>query len=369
MTRLIGMTWDHPRGYDPLVACSDIWRARSGVEIAWERRSLQDFESYPVEDLARRYDLIVIDHPHVGLVARDGCLRPLDATGQDAIGPSLASYQWDGQLWALPIDAATQVSAWRPDLLDAAPTAWAEVEALARAGRVLVPLRAPHALMAFYTLAANAGHPCGAEPGRLIDPAAGAAVLERLRALAAHLDPACFALDPIAVFERMARPDSAIACVPLIYGYVSYARAGFRERRIAFADLPLPDARGGTLGGTGIAVSAFSREPEAAVAAAAWFASAEAQTGAYAQAGGQPAHRLAWHDAALDAACFGFFSATRRTLERSYVRPRGPGYMPFQAWASERVAQALHDGDLRGAVSDLNAAFAATAAAAPPARH
>ena len=358
MTRLVGMTWDHPRGYDPLVACSDIWRARTGVEIAWERRSLQDFESYPVEELARRYDLIVIDHPHVGLIARDGCLRPLDGAGQDAIGPSLASYIWDGRLWALPIDAATQVSAWRPDLLGAAPTEWAEVEGLARDGRVLVPLRAPHALMAFYTLAANAGHRCGAEAGRLIDPAAGEAVLERLRALAVHLDPACFALDPIAAFERMARAGSDAACVPLIYGYVSYARPGFRERRLAFADLPLPDARGGTLGGTGMAVSAFSREPDAAVAAAAWFASAAAQTGAYAQAGGQPAHRLAWHDAALDAGCGGFFSATRRTLERSYVRPRGPGYMPFQSWASERVATALRDGDLRAAVADLNAGFA-----------
>ncbi len=357
MTRLAGMTWDHPRGYDPLVACSEIWRARTGVEITWERRSLQDFESYPVEDLARRYDLIVIDHPHVGQVAGEACLTPLDAAGQDAIGPSLASYVWDGRLWALPIDAATQVSAWRPDLLAAAPTEWAEVEALARQGRVLVPLRAPHALMAFFTLAANAGHPCGAEPDTLIDADAGVAVLERLRSLMAHVDPACFAMDPIAVFERMARADSPVAHVPLIYGYISYARPGLRQRRIAFADLPLPGAGGGTLGGTGIAVSAFTRTPDAALAAG-WLASAEAQTGAYTRAGGQPAHRLAWHDTALDAASGGFFSATRRTLERSYVRPRGPSYMAFQGWASERIGAALRDGNLRGAVADLNAGFA-----------
>ncbi len=358
MTRLLGMTWDHPRGYDPLVACSDIWRARTGVEIVWERRSLQDFESFPVEELARRYDLIVIDHPHVGLVAREGCLRPLAEEGQDAIGPSLASYRWAGKLWALPIDAATQVQAWRPDLLASPAATWDEVMDLARAGRVLVPLRPPHALMALFTLAANAGHACATEPGTLIDAAAGVAVLERLRSLAAHLDPACFGMDPIAVFERMAGAESRAACVPLVYGYVSYARSGFRARRIAFADLPLPQAAGGTLGGTGMAVSAFARAPEAAVAAAAWFASAEAQTGPYAAAGGQPAHLLAWHDAALDAACGGFFSATRRTLERSYVRPRGPGYMTFQGWAGERVNAALQGGDLRAAVADLNAAFA-----------
>jgi multiple sugar transport system substrate-binding protein len=363
MTQLLGMTWDHPRGYDPLAACSAVWRARTGVAITWERRSLQDFESYPVEDLARRYDLIVIDHPHVGLVARKRSLLPFNGPEPSVIGPSLDSYRWEGRLWAQPIDAATQVAAWRPDMLAAAPAGWDEVLDLAQQGRVLVPLRPPHALMAFYTLAANAGTPCATEPGELIAPAAGVAVLTRLRDLVRHLDAACFDMDPIAVLERMARPEAREACAPLIYGYVSYARPGFRPRRIAFADLPLPGAAGSTLGGTGIAVSAHTRAPEAAIAAARWFASEEAQRGPYAAAGGQPAHRAAWYDAALDAAAGGFFSATRRTLERAWVRPRGPGYMAFQDWASARVSAALRDGALAEAVAALNAAFAATARA------
>src|SRR5690348_5306401 len=74
---LRGMTWDHPRGYDPLVACSVAWHARTCVRIDWERRSLQDFESFPVAELAGRYDLIVIDHPHVGQITRERCLAPL----------------------------------------------------------------------------------------------------------------------------------------------------------------------------------------------------------------------------------------------------------------------------------------------------
>ena len=77
-TTLKGMTWDHPRGYDPLAACSALWRERTGVAVTWERRSLQDFESFPVDELARQYDLIVIDHPHVGQVTREGCLLPFD---------------------------------------------------------------------------------------------------------------------------------------------------------------------------------------------------------------------------------------------------------------------------------------------------
>ena len=29
---LRGMTWNHPRGYDPLVACAQAWRAARGPE-------------------------------------------------------------------------------------------------------------------------------------------------------------------------------------------------------------------------------------------------------------------------------------------------------------------------------------------------
>ena len=75
------MTWSHPRGYDPMVACSALWKEKTGVEIMWDKRSLQDFESFPVEELARAYDLIVIDHPHVGQITAEGCLAPLDVVG------------------------------------------------------------------------------------------------------------------------------------------------------------------------------------------------------------------------------------------------------------------------------------------------
>ena len=40
---LKGMTWSHPRGYDPIVATSAVWKQKTGVDIAWDKRSLQDF--------------------------------------------------------------------------------------------------------------------------------------------------------------------------------------------------------------------------------------------------------------------------------------------------------------------------------------
>jgi hypothetical protein len=41
---LRGMAWSHPRGFDPFVAASKARTAQTGVEILWDKRSLQDFE-------------------------------------------------------------------------------------------------------------------------------------------------------------------------------------------------------------------------------------------------------------------------------------------------------------------------------------
>ena len=368
-TVLRGMTWSHPRGYDPLVACSALWKAKTGVEVSWDKRSLQDFESYPVEQLAREYDLIVIDHPHVGQVTAEGCLSPLDvpdyaaqaeALAKGSVGASYPSYRWQGRQWALPIDAATQVQAWRPDLIEAPAASWSAMLALARRGQVHCAMRAPHSLMSFYTLAGNLGRPCAIDGPALIDEAAGVEVYEFLRELVTHLDPACFAMDPIDVSEAMAKEDAKIACVPLMYGYVSYALEGFRARRLRFADIPAAGAHGpigSALGGTGIALSAQSAHKAEALAFAYWVAGAEAQAGPYAASGGQPGHAAAWESPAVNQPVADFYRATRATLEGAWVRPRHSGYMAFQHAAALRLNEALRAGEsgktLVGALNEM----------------
>jgi len=366
--KLKGMTWSHPRGYDPMVAASEQWLKDKGVEIEWEKRSLQDFETFPVEELARNFDMIVIDHPHVGQITKEGCLLPLDVAGREAeltaladgsVGQSFPSYNWQGRQWAFPLDAATQVQAWRPDLMDKPATAWGEVLRLARAGKVLLPLRSPHSLMSFYTLVANAGTPCSVE-GELISVEDGVIAFEQLRELASLVAPECFGMDPIAVFEEMAKPDSGIVCSPLIYGYVNYAMPGFRERLIRFADIPSGAAgvAGSALGGTGIAVSAFSKHPDAAIDFAYWVASGDVQTGLYAASNGQPGHASAWEDDGVNAATSDFYRDTRATLEGAWVRPRHDGYMPFQEAASERINKGLLDNEkAEEVIADLNRLF------------
>lgn len=373
MTTLKGMTWRHPRGFDPMVATSRTWFEKTGVTIEWDQRSLQDFESYPVEDLARNYDLIVIDHPHVGQIAAENCLAAFDRPERQAalaelarqsVGQSFPSYNWQGRQWGLPIDAATQVQAYRADALGGPAVQWSDVIALAREGKVTLPMRSPHALMVFYTLAANLGTPCRSEAGgELIGREAGIRVLKLMSELLALVQSDCWDMDPIAALELIASGTRSEVLLPLTYGYLSYATDGFRPHRVAFADIAAAGGKGplgAALGGTGIAVSAYSRDVDAALDYAFWVAGAEVQKTLYTQNGGQAGNLDAWQDEAVNAPVHGFYRNTLATLEQSWIRPRHDGYMTFQALGSEILEAGLRNGKDAGEIIDrMNAAFAA----------
>ena len=68
MITLKGITWDHSRGYDPMIATSKVFAEKHNneVSIKWDKRSLQAFADRPIELMVHDYDFIVIDHPHVG---------------------------------------------------------------------------------------------------------------------------------------------------------------------------------------------------------------------------------------------------------------------------------------------------------------
>ena len=123
MATLKGMTWDHPRGFDPLIAVGPAALKDPGVTVEWDRRSLRDFEHFPLEDLARTYDLIIMDHPHIGdaiaseaVIPMEELLSPerLAALRDDCLPVIWNSYVVNDRTWALPVDAATQVLVWRP---------------------------------------------------------------------------------------------------------------------------------------------------------------------------------------------------------------------------------------------------------------
>jgi multiple sugar transport system substrate-binding protein len=56
--QLRGITWNHTRGYLPMVATAQRFaETHPGVEIIWEKRSLQAFADRDITELAQQYDL------------------------------------------------------------------------------------------------------------------------------------------------------------------------------------------------------------------------------------------------------------------------------------------------------------------------
>src|SRR5690606_20228789 len=107
-----------------------------------------------------------------------------------SVGVSHPSYEFDGRQWALAIDAATPVAAFRPDRIDEAPTRWEDVLDLARGGEVGFALIQINALMCYLGLANNKGFAV-AEGDRLMAPEHSAETLETLREIVALVDPRC----------------------------------------------------------------------------------------------------------------------------------------------------------------------------------
>ena len=362
MTYLRGITWDHRRAIDPLLATLPAFQqAHPGASIAWESRPLHGFEFTPVAELAERYDLIILDHPFCGDIAASGCLSPLDELltpelAAGFVGPSLASYRYQGRLWALPVDAACQVAVGRPDLLarlsEPAPRSWPELmapgeRARARGLGLAIALQGVHALMTFFTLCANLDYPCGGAPDQsFVDRAAGRHALEALARLLAFCPQEVLDWNSIALHEAMASRDDLVFC-PAVYGYVTYAEADMRcpLRFFGLPGLDGADPKGSTIGGTGIGLSSRSVDPATARAYLAYLAAGTTQR-AFAEHHGQPARRETWEDPAIDARFAGAFSATRATMEQAWIRPRYAGYLAFQAEGGKLV-----ESHLRGDIS------------------
>lgn len=333
--KLTGMTWDHPRGYDPVVAASQAYAAETGIEITWDKRSLQAFADAPIADLAERYDFIVLDHPHVGQIAETGALLPLPAPvdASASLGESAESYLWQGQCWAYALDAACQMAAHRPDLGAPLPTLWEDfLDYDAARFRPLTPLLPVDAFDMLMTLVAGRGEAdLPRDPKHFVSPENGEYALRVLRALY-DLGPDEQAdMNPIKVLEALSTTDD-FACSPCLFGYVNYARPGFRTHPVRYFDLPLcagHDAPRAILGGAGIGVSAPTAAPDEAIRFAQWITSEPVQSGVYLDNNGQPAHRHTWQAQGQNPDVAGFFKGGFHTIDNAWTRPRAPWFLGF----------------------------------------
>jgi len=366
---LRGTTWNHSRGFTPMVATAQRYsELHPGVEIIWDKRSLQAFGDQSVDTLAARYDLLVIDHPWAGMAASSGVLLPLDEhlpasflreQAANSVGASHRSYITEARQWALAIDAAAPVASWRPDLLAVGdiPQTWDGLMQLAHSGKVLLPGTPVDTLMNFYMICSTLGEDVCRTSEAVVSSPTGTRALEMLRELAQALDPIVWELNPIRVYETMTALDRFAYC-PFAFGYSNYARPGYARKLLAFGDMVEIEGRRcrTTLGGAGLAISSRCAHMKTALDYAVFVSGPACQSTLYFDSGGQPGHRLAWTDERVNASCRDYFRNTLPVLDRAFMRPRYSGYVDFQSRAGHPVHEYLRDGgSVEAVLAELNA--------------
>lgn len=355
--KLRGITWNHSRALSPLVAASQRYEElHPQIRIQWEKRTLDEFGHASLAYLAQRYDLLIIDHPMLGEVHRDGILLDLKPRLQpesltsmrgDALGPCFESYHYQDSLYALPIDAAAPASTYRPDLLERIgkqpPATWDELIDLARAGAVCMPAFPADLFLNFLSMCASRSGMI-ASRNQFLDRAVAERCIEELRELVSYMPAAIYSMNPIDIYEMMSSRDEYAYC-PFAYTYSNYSRPGFAPHTLLFAN-PVSLREGISLrtilGGTGIAISAQCNHADVAAEFCAFVAGPACQTHLYGICGGQPASKTAWHDPLLNSISNGFFERTRSSIEAAIVRPRYAGYIALQAAAGKTIAAHFH---------------------------
>jgi multiple sugar transport system substrate-binding protein len=374
MIKLKGITWDHARGYDPLIAASELYFKEKGIQVEWQKRSLTNFGDQSLEELSKQFDLIIMDHPHVGVAEASNCLLPLNdlvpanilnELKSTSAGPSFESYHYHGKQWALPIDAAMQCASYRADLIgnDSLPNTWEEVFALAKnlaskklyIGMALCPT---DCLCSFLSLTAQFGSPIRENNELLVESSVGLKALSMLRAMRDVFHPKALDWNPIALYDYMAEQND-IAYSPLAFCYTNYSRAGFRKNILKYHTAP--EISNAVLGGAGIAITSSCSNVHEAANYAAWICSDDVQSTIYVNAQGQPGNKMAWENKQANAITNNFFTNTMPSLTNAYLRPRYQGWPKFQTFLGETIhAYLVHDTAPELVLEKLQAAYTAS---------
>ena len=345
MIEIKGMSWDHPRGFDPMVKTASEFKTKyPDVNIHWEKRPLQAFADRPIEEMAFDYDLIVMDHPHVGEASRKNLILELNSfekfkdqlshLEKNSVGQSHESYNFNNNQYALAIDAAAPVSSYRKDLIENPPCTFEETIKLAEQSKVIWPIKPVDSISCFNSIAANLGQPINNVHTKFTDKNLAKNILSMMKDLANLVPEKCLSMNPINVLDIMSETDDFSFC-PMLYGYSNYSRKNFRQYIVNFGNMisfnnDKNDCKGSQIGGTGLAISKSSKNIEVALEYSFWVASETCQKDIFYKSGGQPGHLKAWKHKEINQDCENFFSNTLETLEKSWLRPRYDGYMYYQ---------------------------------------
>jgi multiple sugar transport system substrate-binding protein len=358
MKTMKGITWDHTRGFVPMVATAQRYaELNPEIQIQWEKRSLQGFADDPIEKLAQDYDFLIIDHPHIGVMSEAGAVLPLDEylpadflhdQHINQVGHAHENYYYNGHQWALSIDAAAPVASWREDKFAEfglkLPENWSELIALAKLGYVLLPAIPVDSLMNIYPLCLDQSNDLFIKETVVADSKILEFALSRLKELVDCCDSKSLKCNPIKVYEILSNDKEKEIYCPMAFSYSNYSREGYCDYPLTFGNVvkgPSGNQLRTTIGGAGIAISKKCRNVNAALDYVRYVMSPSCQRTLYFDSGGQPGHRSAWLDKRTNQDSRNFFQNTLETMDNSYTRPRYNGHMYFQDKASMVVHEYL----------------------------
>ena len=355
MNTIKGITWDHPRGFDSIVAATEQFHKNTDTcRIVWDKRSLTEFGDLSLAKLTDKYDLLIIDHPFVGEAHTGKLLMPLEKIlsndflenqSQLHIGPCYASYAFEGHQYALPIDAAAQCCAINAKQITPAyiPTNWEEYLDGMRdrnfSKRVLWPLCPTDLWCSFLTLMAQLGRKnnCDVFVEEGLNVELTLEALDLLKQLTENVALECMNMNPIETLVKLAEEDYYLFC-PLIFGYNNYSRSGSGQIEFANALCHKGQLASSVLGGAGIAVSSKSIHHIEIKEFLQFIMRDEILSGPYFEAGGQPSLKSSWSSNILNDRTLDFFNMTFDTINSAYTRPRFAGFNSFQ----NEAAQLMH---------------------------
>ena len=373
---ITGIAWDHRRCWGPLDASIAPYKTATGEDVRWDRRSLYSFGEGDLGSFAESYDLVIYDHPFVGDVSSKGWM--LDLTpflsaeqrahfDRDEVGASWRSYAYDGGIWGLPLDTAAQTAAWRQDLLDRhgleVPKSLGNVLRLAEQGaakgiRVGWPSVPTDLMCTLVSVAASMGRNPGHTGGDFLDAVDAEHVVGELKELARLAHPKSREWNPIRCLDHMVANDDVVY-VPYLFNYVNYSSGTPKITFGAAPEVVAGETPHTLLGGAGIGISAKAKDPKAAFDYAMWLCSPTYQSGDYVRFGGQPGSRAAWTSETTNALTGDFFRSTLPVMDKAYLRPTHPGFVPFFHDATLKLTDVVFGGaPLDPFVDWLNGSYA-----------
>jgi len=352
MIKLRGLTWDHPRGYDSVIAATSIFeKTHPNIQVIWYKRSLKEFGDQPLEEIIKEFDLLMIDHPFVGeahqnqLLTRLELLLPENYLFEQSelhIGKTFQSYNYNNHQYAIPIDASAQFSAFNNFSLSLheIPQTWDQfIEMMAQnsfSEKVIWPLCPTDFWCSFLTISAQyAGkykrvfNPSG------IDPDIALKALILLKTVSENISQESWNINPIQALELMNKGRYTFA--PLLFGYISYSQKG---SPIQFSNALAINSQSpvSLLGGVGLAISAYAINKKECAEFMQFVLRDEILSGCYIENNGQPSLLSSWNSSVLNKQSKNFFANTMGSMKNAFVRPRISGFNRFQ----ESAAQYLH---------------------------